>query len=1368
MGHRIRFFLFSFFIILSIQSFGQSDCNLGVDTNGDGLVDCSGDAACQFAADVEKGCNCADGIDNDGDGQTDTSDPECANFYGLSFVGDSESCDGFDDGSGSGDDVFDFVGPPLETSQNTVDTQSKIAIGDVNCDGIPDVITTSKFNQEIRVVATTDGQPGNKDIGEIIQDFKVTGQGATIFPFGDKFFFEPEILIADIDGSCPVEIYSIVSSRTGNGNNEPNQYFLVGFRANPTPSTNTLVPLFDAIPLGTDRPGSLGIADFDCDGEAEIFIKDQVYDAETGELLADANLGNWDAEVNSAPIAADIIEGGNLEIVSGSSLLSVPSLIDGSTQAMTVIQDMNDLLPAADQWYPKTIFDGSEYGTTNWSSTSVADVNNDGHLDIVISGAKGSNSGPTTIYFWDVFNGTVDVYSPPDPDDADGWPWGTSRVNLGDIDGDGKLELTFIAGNQLFAMEESGGTLTLKWQRTINDSKSGIVSTTVYDFDNDGNPEVVYRDSQELVVIDGETGQNVLWSVPCQSHTSTEGPLIADIDGDGSTDLCAGCATAKFDINDPIQQQALGQLECYYSEGNDWLPTRDVWNQQGYAAVNIADDLTVPCPAFDMTAEFLGDCDGDGVEEINRPLNTFMNQVPTFGQDGCPFFPAPDISFVGNDPTLEPGDPGYVDPSDPNYFPAVEVIPPICGDLGITVGFNIVNSGSLAITDDLDVSFWEGDPSVAIDPVLGVPAALLHTTVLTLSGLQVGDTLSQGGIVFDYSGETSTLYIVLNDDGTEFPIDLTSNEFAECFIDNNIYAFPITPDPFTVTIEKIADNSNCDAGVSGTDSGELRAVVSRNGVEILDYSDFAFQWYIGTDDTGALLPANQGGDASSAINLGNGDYALVVTNTDKGCASIPVSENIIQTATTPVATIQVNSNQTICSPPNGELEVVVSGDLTGVTFDWRDEFGTPLGITGPIASDLTEGGYAVIVERGGCPLQLDANLTGPLVPDIVGTVTQNIISCTDLNTGAVTSQVFLSGVAQDPNLFTFNWYFYDIATSTQGSALPPSNGTGPSRTGLAAGGYAVYATQISTGCTTTIPAIVEVLDTRQYPTALVVEVAPQTSCDPANPNGILEVQITNPDGTVGNPADYTIEWFRGSNTLPANLHTNTSADGTQAFAVEDGGIPYTAKVTDVNGCFDVDELTVSSNVIYPVATLTKISDNNICDETLAGTSFNGAIQISVEFDGANVPLPDPNYEITWYNGGSIGAPIIAVADNTNPDLTGLPGGQQYTAVITRTDLSCPSNIVTVNVANIQTPPAINFTMYPSTRCVAPFNGGVVLDDVDGVASSATFLASHTVNWYDGNAIKFNGSGVRTPDATGIATYLGTGAGLAPGDQVLLE
>src|SRR5688572_6584468 len=123
-------------------------------------VDCSnpancGDVTCNFAATVEKGCRCFDGLDNDNDTKIDKADPGCATYYGLTFVGEGSDCSIVPDGNGT---PFDLVDDPVTSAQNTSDTQSKVSVGDVDGDGIPDAVITSKWNSEIRVVATAAGQ----------------------------------------------------------------------------------------------------------------------------------------------------------------------------------------------------------------------------------------------------------------------------------------------------------------------------------------------------------------------------------------------------------------------------------------------------------------------------------------------------------------------------------------------------------------------------------------------------------------------------------------------------------------------------------------------------------------------------------------------------------------------------------------------------------------------------------------------------------------------------------------------------------------------------------------------------------------------------------------------------------------------------------------------------------------------------------------------------------------------------------------------------------------------------------------------------------------------------------------------------------
>ena len=73
------------------------------------------------------------------------------------------------------------------------------------------------------------------------------------------------------------------------------------------------------------------------------------------------------------------------------------------------------------------------------------------------------------------------------------------------------------------------------------ESTSGITGTAVFDFDGDGASEVIYRDQVDLYVVDGESGR-VLNSqyanlTKCSSNTAYEYPIIADVDGDGETEI---------------------------------------------------------------------------------------------------------------------------------------------------------------------------------------------------------------------------------------------------------------------------------------------------------------------------------------------------------------------------------------------------------------------------------------------------------------------------------------------------------------------------------------------------------------------------------------------------------------------------------------------------------------------------------------------------------------------------------------------------------------------------------------------------------------------------------------------------------------
>ncbi|MFZ6010318.1 MAG: FG-GAP-like repeat-containing protein, partial [Bacteroidota bacterium] len=1301
-------------LALQYPAFAQSGnvevCDDGIDNDGNGLIDCN-DPFCNFPVTVEKGCRCFDNIDNDGDGRVDKADSNCATYYGLSFVGEGSNCSIVPPGAAT---PFDLVGPPAVSGQNTADTQSKVSVGDIDGDGIPDALITSKWNAEIRVVATSNGQADGSDAGDIKADFKTTGQGAQIFSGSGgcnpkNLLFEHENLTANIDKTGPAEVFGIVSNRGGNPSTPPTCFYLVGFRYTP----GDLVPLYDAITLGSDRPGTFGIADMDGDGKAEIYLRDRIYAAETGALLASAN-GNWDLDVTSGPVAVNISGDSKMELVCGTKIYSIPSLTNrnpASPAALTLVADMNTI--GADKCYVKLMVDPIEYGQDTHSACSVADIDRDGNIDVVISGALNSVTGPTAVFYWNVAKNKFSYFLPPDPTYADGWPWGTSRVNLGDANGDGKTDLSFIAGSRLWCLTtDASDNLVQLWAapRVINDSRSGVLTVTIYDFDNDGNPEMVYRDSQELVIIDGATGTQKLWSAICQSHTYTEGPVIADVNGDGATDICVACnRNNSFDINDPIQQQALGEVRLFFSNGNEWLPTRKVWNQPGYFVVNINDDLTLPFPQLDQSLIFSNNPCPNGLPGPQMPLNVFLNQVPHLSADGCPVFPAPDLSFVGDDPENLPFPPG-----DPRNFPAVVVTPPICGNLDIKVSFNIINDGDLPITAAVPVSFFHGDPT---DP--GITSdSLLFSTTINVTNLQVGDTLTTAPVTFNGPGVPFRLFIVLNNDGTILPIDPTGSVSNECRIDNNIYDVFVTPDPFTATIEKIKDSFKCG---TAPDNGELRAHIFKGLTEVVDYSPYAFEW---RDAANTVVSTNY-----NATGLAQGTYSLVVTNTQKGCSSTPVFESIVELGNNPDVSIIVRSNQTQCNPPNGQLEAVIVGGNTGYTFEWFDIALTPLGITGAIANNLTEGNYVVRVSKDGCSkISPEAIVDGPQIPDAQAQTLQNVVNCANLASGSVSADALFNTVIQDPAKYTFDWYFYDNATSTRGSILPPVHGAGQTRTGLPVGFYQVVITEIATQCPANQQPITEVTDATVLPTVDITELAPQTSCDPANPNGRLAADAFIL-GSPADPATLTFEWFRGDNTLPANLHTNVSGvSGRIAEGVSGGGVFYTVKVTTQNNCSATDKLIITEDVNVPVVTLTPV-DNSICDPALAASAYNGSVTATVTFKGS--PVTDfSGYQFKWYDGSQTTDPAIVVADDKNPVLSQRDGGF-YTVTAERLDLRCLSLPVTTEVKNVTVLPQPEIDIDSATNCTpALANGSVEVTDVDNAGVGAPY----NFKWYDGNVV----------------------------------
>lgn len=449
MNKKLHLILFLFFSIATTAA--QEICNNGIDDDGNGFVDC-----------YDSQCN----------GNADCSDF----FFGKPIVNCSTNP----------------TNPAFDLNviwQSTVDVSSRstMMVGDVDADGIPEVVCHQSGVNELYIL---DGITGAVE---------VTINCPAIADHVDA------IAIGDTDDDGLAEIYVVTNDnvlRCFENDGTPK----VGYTPVATGGTNESIP---------------GIADFNGDGIPELYKDNRIYHSLTGALIASGtgSTGNNPGSNGSPaamPVAADVLPDNycancaGLELVCGNVVYAVD--ISGGT-----------LTPIANS-LPGALADGF---------TSIADIDVDGQLDIVIV----SNG---TIYVWDPRTGLQMGNTFNIPNTSAG-----GRANIADYDNDGLPEIGAGGMNRYVVIDIDTATnaLSQKWIKTIVDG-SQHTTGSVFDFDCDGKAQVVYRDENNLYVWDGETGTETA-SIPCGSGTRSEFPTIVDVDGDGQVNIVCACAPSN-------------------------------------------------------------------------------------------------------------------------------------------------------------------------------------------------------------------------------------------------------------------------------------------------------------------------------------------------------------------------------------------------------------------------------------------------------------------------------------------------------------------------------------------------------------------------------------------------------------------------------------------------------------------------------------------------------------------------------------------------------------------------------------------------------------------------------------------------------
>ena len=343
--------------------------------------------------------------------------------------------------------------------------------------------------------------------------------------------------------------------------------------------------------------------DIDGDGKAEIVVVREnksglwtdgdytaaLYDHDGTELWESEHFIKLDFDWATAPVITDMDHDGHYEIVVGRVILDAET---GSTRGVGA-------------------YGHGSYGITSLGSFTiceasvpvVTDLDLDGVEEVIVGNAAYDPDGNTLrsdLTQEDAMMAVANLDDDPEGElvaitgntvralDTDGSIlWGPITIAtanilatpaIGDLDLDGYPEIITAGGSQLVCLNHDGTTL---WTHPVTDD-SGATGASIFDFEGDGLPEVVYIDEVEMVAFDGATGAVKFHSTEHASNTMFDYPTIADVDGDDQAEIVVchnGWSSA---------------LSVYGDAEGRWRPARDLWNQHAYDIDNVNDDGSVP------------------------------------------------------------------------------------------------------------------------------------------------------------------------------------------------------------------------------------------------------------------------------------------------------------------------------------------------------------------------------------------------------------------------------------------------------------------------------------------------------------------------------------------------------------------------------------------------------------------------------------------------------------------------------------------------------------------------------------------------------------------------------------------------------
>jgi FG-GAP-like repeat/Abnormal spindle-like microcephaly-assoc'd, ASPM-SPD-2-Hydin len=446
---------------------------------------------------------------------------------------------------GNGDGTFQAAIP---ANPGPFPTPYFLKTADFNGDGIPDLVSASVVVGEISVfLGNGDGtfqQPNNTPAGVrfggfVVADFTGDGkldiatEGVQVLPGNGDGTFQAAI-VTDFGVS------GAVSSDDLNGDGVQDLELV-------DPGSGTSVLLgngdgtFQLPGLVTVLPGTAAVfGDFDRDGKVDIATNTS---DSTGRGVVSVAFGNGDGTFQVDTF---------LNVFSGFSYYPVSVLADDFTGDGKT--DLLEVLGSIRSGPAGAVLPGNGNGTfqaPTWFGvqscpanlvlvpcpSARADLNGDGKLDAVITGAEGAGASVVG-----VFLGNGDGTFRPEVD----YRGAGSSIALGDINGDGNIDIVTSgdSANSLSLLFGNGdGTFGFPTTVAINESADFVAMA---DLNKDGHLDLAVATGSAVAILlgngDGTFQSEIDISTPAGATTLA----VADLNGDGNPDIVAASSTSNM------------------------------------------------------------------------------------------------------------------------------------------------------------------------------------------------------------------------------------------------------------------------------------------------------------------------------------------------------------------------------------------------------------------------------------------------------------------------------------------------------------------------------------------------------------------------------------------------------------------------------------------------------------------------------------------------------------------------------------------------------------------------------------------------------------------------------------------------------